>query len=92
MADKGPLLATFKDGTKIYQNGVETWRGYRSLKLGVYSFNQEFNPNTGSWTDAGTGVVSSYGRGSISILPNENGLQVEFGGRLGVVDLALVVY
>lgn len=30
--DRGPLLATFDDGTKIYRNGVLNSSGYFELK------------------------------------------------------------
>ena len=36
--DRGPLIASFEDGTQIYRNGVLTSRGFFDLNIGIYNF------------------------------------------------------
>ena len=44
MNDRGPLIVTLEDGTKIFRNGVLNSRGYFEFNIGFYNFGAEFNP------------------------------------------------
>lgn len=90
--DRGPLIATFDDGTQIYRNGVLNSRGYFEVNVGIYSFGAEFNPNTGEWTGNETAsFVTGLGNGAIDIAPTDNGLSVKATGSIGVVDVGIII-
>src|SRR5690606_25948924 len=81
---RGPLLATFDDGTEIYQSGVSNARGFFEAPIGVFIFGGDFNPNTGTWNlnDAPAYVTEVHGA-QIQISPTDSGLNI-----VGSVDVA----
>lgn len=90
--DRGPLIATFDDGTQIYRNGVLNSRGYFEVNVGIFNFGAEFNPNTGEWTGNETATfVTTIGNGSVEIAPSGDGISVEVGTSIGIVDVGVVI-
>lgn len=90
--DRGPLIATFDDGTQIYRNGVLNSRGYFELNIGIYNFSKEFDPNTGEWAlNETASFVTNVGNGSIELAPSDEGLAVELSGSISFVDIGIVI-
>lgn len=90
--DRGPLLATFDDGTQIYRNGVLNSRGYFEVRVGVYNFSAEYNPNTGNWNaNELASFGTSVGSAQINMNPNGDGLAVQVSGTVGIVDVGVFI-
>lgn len=90
--NRGPLIATFDNGTQIYRNGVLNSRGFFEVSVGIFNFGAEFNPNSGEWTgNEVASFITNIGSGSIEIAPDEDGMSVEVGGSIGIVDVGVII-
>lgn len=62
------------------------------MNVGISNFGAEFNPNTGEWIgNEAASFVTNIGDGSIVISPSGDGLSVEVGGSVGIVDVGVVI-
>lgn len=91
--EKGPLIATLQDGTRIYKRGLVDSRGYVEATIGIYNFSSEFNPNTGKWESVAATLALPIGN-KIEFQPDGDAMKVSIGGSVPVagpttIDLAI---
>jgi len=81
--ERGILLATLDNGTKIYQKGVFNGSFFVELKIAVYTIGTEYDFGTGEWTDAAAGFSVGVGEGSAGFGVSPEGVgDVGLGGSV----------
>jgi hypothetical protein len=89
--ERGPLLATFSDGTQIYKYGILDSRGFVNMRVGLFNIGSEFNPNVGVWEEANVvSALVSTGNRSLEISVDEITAGISIGGELASVDIGII--